>query len=362
MATPLESLAARRGNASGRTSARRPVVARRVALALAGVIGVLVSTVPAQAAPSSSTEAAELVAAHGHQLEVVTEQFNEARETLAGQRATAEAAAAELESVTAQLAAAQQQVRGLARSAYTGSGLGSFQALLTSDTADDFVDRMATLQLVAGHQNGILEQAAVANVAAAQAQAAAQQAAATAQEQYDAVAAQKAALEADIAEYRAAFDQLSAQEQQVAVAGHDDDRASRSVEREEPPAPSGPIMAGSSAAQVAIDMAMAQRGKPYVWAGSGPGSFDCSGLTAYAFAAAGVSLPHSSRMQSQMGQSVSRDALQPGDLVFFYSPVSHVGIYIGNGQMVHAPTSGDVVKVANLDSMGNFVGGRRIAA
>jgi peptidoglycan DL-endopeptidase CwlO len=358
MATPLESLAARRGNASGRTSARRPVVARRVALALAGVIGVLVSTVPAQAAPSSSTEAAELVAAHGHQLEVVTEQFNEARETLAGQRATAEAAAAELESVTAQLAAAQQQVRGLARSAYTGSGLGSFQALLTSDTADDFVDRMATLQLVAGHQNGILEQAAVANVAAAQAQAAAQQAAATAQEQYDAVAAQKAALEADIAEYRAAFDQLSAQEQQVAVAGHDDDRASRSVEREEP-APSGPIVAGSSAAQVAIDMAMAQRGKPYVWAGSGPGSFDCSGLTAYAFAAAGVSLPHSSRMQSQMGQSVSRDALQPGDLVFFYSPVSHVGIYIGNGQMVHAPSSGDVVKVAPL--MSGFSVGRRIA-
>jgi peptidoglycan DL-endopeptidase CwlO len=358
MATPLESLAARRGKASVRTSARRPAVARRVVLALAGVIGVLVSTVPAQAAPSTSTEAAELVAAHGHQLEVITEQFNEARETLAGQLATAEAAGAELERVTAQLAAAQQQVRGLARSAYTGSGLGSFQALLTSDTADDFVDRMATLQLVAGHQNGILEQAAVANVAAAQAQAAAQQAAATAQAQHDAVAAQKAALEADIAEYRAAFDQLSAQEQQVAVAGHGDDRASRSVEREEP-APSGPIVAGSAAAQVAIDMAMSQRGKPYVWAGSGPGSFDCSGLTAYAYAAAGVSLPHSSRMQSQMGRSISRDALQPGDLVFFYSPVSHVGIYIGNGQMVHAPTSGDVVKVAPL--MSGFSGGRRIA-
>ena len=59
-------------------------------------------------------------------------------------------------------------------------------------------------------------------------------------------------------------------------------------------------------------------------------------------------------MQSQMGQSVSRDQLQPGDLVFFYSPVSHVGIYIGNGQMVHAPTSGDVVKVASVDSMGGF--------
>ena len=118
-------------------------------------------------------------------------------------------------------------------------------------------------------------------------------------------------------------------------------------------------MAGSEAAQIAVDTAMAQRGKPYVWAAGGPGSFDCSGLTSFAYRAAGVSLPHSSRMQSQMGQAVPRDQLQPGDLVFFYSPVSHVGIYIGNGQMVHAPTSGDVVKVAPL--MSGYAGARRIA-
>ena len=62
-----------------------------------------------------------------------------------------------------------------------------------------------------------------------------------------------------------------------------------------------------------------------------------------------------------MGQAVSRDQLQPGDLVFFYSPVSHMGIYIGNGQMVHAPTSGDVVKVASIDTIGGFAGPRRIA-
>jgi cell wall-associated NlpC family hydrolase len=80
----------------------------------------------------------------------------------------------------------------------------------------------------------------------------------------------------------------------------------------------------------------------------------------YAFSAAGIGLPHSSSMQFQMGQAVSRDQLQPGDLVFFYSPVSHVGIYIGNGQMVHAPTSGDVVKVASIDTMGSYSGARRI--
>lgn len=341
------------------TSARRPGALRRTLLALAGVVAVLFSTVPAQAAPAASAaEMAALVAARGHQLEVVTEQFNDARVALTAQQATAQAAAVQLEQATAQLAAAQQQVRAIARTAYTGQGLGAFRALLTADSADDFVDRMSTLQLVAGHQNGILERAAGANLAAAQAAATAQQAAAAAQAQFDAVAAQQTALQAQIAEYQATFDRLSAQEQQAAIAGHHgEERASR-AERGEAAVTSGPVVASSDAAQIAIDTAMAQRGKPYVWAAGGPNSYDCSGLTAYAFRAAGIGLPHSSRLQSQMGQPVSRDQLQPGDLVFFYSPVSHVGIYIGNGQMVHAPTFGDVVKVAPL--MGGFSGARRI--
>jgi peptidoglycan DL-endopeptidase CwlO len=363
MATPLGT--------APRTSARRPAPIRRGTLALLAVVGTLFVTAPAQAAPTTSGEAAELVAARGHELEVLSERFNEARVTLAAQQEATRAAVATMEQATAELAAAQQHVRGLARTAYTGEGLGSFQALLTSDSADAFVDRMATLQLVAGHQTGILERAASANVTAAQAQATAQQAAAEAQAQYDAVAAQQAALQAEVDQYRAAFQQLSAQEQQAAIAGHDgeeraavaghdgEERASRSQERAAVPAPA-PVAADSNAAQTAIDAAMAQRGKPYVWAAGGPNSFDCSGLTAYAFRAAGINLPHSSRMQSQMGQPVSRDELQPGDLVFFYSPVSHVGIYIGNGQMVHAPTSGDVVKVAPL--MSGFSGARRIAA
>ncbi|HLM07188.1 MAG TPA: C40 family peptidase [Blastococcus sp.] len=354
MATALDSSPV----AAPPASVRRPGLARRLALAAAAVAGILASATPAQAAPpATSAEAAELVAARGHELEGVTERFNEAREALAAQQATAQAAAAALEQATATLATAQHQVRGIARSAYTGEGLNSFQALLTSDSADDFVDRMATLQLVAGHQNGLLEQAATANVAAAQAQAAAQQAATDAQAQFDAVAAQQADLQKQVDEFRAAFDRLSAQEQRAATAAHGE-RASRSTDREVAAA-TGPVVANSEAAQIAVDTALAQRGKPYVWAADGPGSFDCSGLTAYAYAAAGVSLPHSSRLQSQMGQPVSRDQLQPGDLVFFYSPVSHVGIYIGNGQMVHAPTSGDVVKVAPI--MSGFSGARRVA-
>ncbi|MGY1801711.1 C40 family peptidase [Blastococcus sp. SYSU D00922] len=356
MATPLGRALPRTAPRSRRT---RPALARRGTLALLAVVGSLFATVPAQAAPATSAEAAQLVAARGHELEVITEQFNEARVALEAQQEAAKAAVATMEQATAQLAAAQQQVRGLARSAYTGEGLGPVQALLTSDSADAFVDRVSTLQLVAGHQAEILETAAAANVAAAQAQATAQQAAADAQAKYDQVAAQQAALQAEVDGYRAAFAALSAQEQQTVVSSSHEERASRSDDREEVPA-AAPVVADSDAAQIAIDTAMAQRGKPYVWAAGGPNSYDCSGLTSYAFRAAGINLPHSSLAQSRMGQPVSRDQLQPGDLVFFYSPVSHVGIYIGNGQMVHAPTSGDVVKVAPL--MSGFSGARRIAA
>ncbi len=356
MATPLGRALPR---TSPRTRSARSATVRRGSLALLVVVGTLFATVPAQAAPATSAEAAQLVAARGHELEVITEQFNDARVALETQQEAAKAAVATMEQATAQLAAAQQQVRGLARSAYTGEALGPVQALLTSDSADAFVDRVTTLQLVAGHHAEILGSAAAANVTAAQAQAVAQKAAAEAQATYDSVAAQQAALQAEVDGYRAAFAALSAQEQQVVVSSSHEDRASRSEDRAEVPA-GAPVVANSGAAQIAIDTAMAQRGKPYVWAAGGPNSYDCSGLTAYAFRAAGIDLPHSSRAQSQMGQAVSRDQLQPGDLVFFYSPVSHVGIYIGNGQMVHAPTSGDVVKVAPL--MSGFSGARRIAA
>ena len=122
-----------------------------------------------------------------------------------------------------------------------------------------------------------------------------------------------------------------------------------------------PAPAPTPAAQTAVDTALAQQGDPYVWGGAGPDSFDCSGLTQYAYAAAGISLPHSSSMQSTIGTPVAYADLQPGDLVFFYTPVSHVGMYIGNGQMVHAGTSGDVVKVVELAYMPDFNSARRIA-
>jgi peptidoglycan DL-endopeptidase CwlO len=116
----------------------------------------------------------------------------------------------------------------------------------------------------------------------------------------------------------------------------------------------------SGRAKLAVNFAYAQLGKPYEWAADGPGSYDCSGLTMASWRAAGVSLPHSSGMQYGYGTHVSQGQLQPGDLVFFYSPISHVGIYIGGGKMIHAPRPGDVVKITSISgSYMPYVGATR---
>jgi len=122
------------------------------------------------------------------------------------------------------------------------------------------------------------------------------------------------------------------------------------------------VVAPPSTHSGAADAALGQLGTPYVWAGSQPGGFDCSGLVMWAFAQVGVALPHSSYAQYGYGVPVSRDQLQPGDLVFF-DGLGHVGIYIGGDQFVHAPHTGDVVKISSLNEgwyASTFVGARRI--
>jgi len=115
----------------------------------------------------------------------------------------------------------------------------------------------------------------------------------------------------------------------------------------------------SGRASEAIKTAYAQLGDPYVYGAAGPSAFDCSGLTMYAWNSAGVSLPHSSSAQYSSTRHVSISALQPGDLVFYYSPISHVAIYIGGGRVVHASTAGKPVKISNLNDM-PFATARRI--
>ena len=103
--------------------------------------------------------------------------------------------------------------------------------------------------------------------------------------------------------------------------------------------------------KTAMSVALSKVGKPYRWGASGPNAFDCSGLVKWSFAQAGRSMPRTSRAQAGAGTPVSRANLQPGDLVFFYKPISHVGIYIGNGKIVHASHKGQPVKVSDMSRM-----------
>lgn len=107
----------------------------------------------------------------------------------------------------------------------------------------------------------------------------------------------------------------------------------------------------SSLGMKALAMAQTKLGKPYVWGATGPNAFDCSGLMQWAFEQVGKELPRTSSAQADVGQSVSKSDLRPGDVVFFYSPVSHVGIYAGNGKILHASTEGEPVKYSDIDSM-----------
>jgi cell wall-associated NlpC family hydrolase len=119
----------------------------------------------------------------------------------------------------------------------------------------------------------------------------------------------------------------------------------------------GPLPDGSGNA-AAVNVALAQQGTPYVWGGAAPGGFDCSGLASYAYAQIGKSVPHYTGAIWAAFPQVPSGALQAGDLVFFRG-LGHMGIYIGGGQYVHAPHTGDVVRVSSLGDRGDYVGAVR---
>ncbi|MCW2695559.1 MAG: putative Cell wall-associated hydrolase [Modestobacter sp.] len=377
MASPHLSVCPAHPRPTAPTAApRRPRLIGRLgtAVLLAAAASLAVTVLPgvAKAAPdpaaaeaTSPQEATELVAAANDQLEAVTEEVNDAQVQLEEQQAAAAAAGEAVAAAQAQLAALDTQIRQVARSAFTGENLGHFNALMTSGSAEEFLAQVNMLDAIAGHTDDVLAEVAAASAVAQEAKAGADAAAATAQQTLDQVTAKQADLTTRITDYRSQFAALTAAQQEEvqqsqagpALPAPGGSSASRSVTAQA----AGPVPAASEAAQVAVDTALAQLGDPYVWAAGGPNAFDCSGLTQYAYAAAGVRLPHSSAAQSRMGTAVPRSELQPGDLVFFRSPVSHVGMYIGGGRMVHAATFGVPVQVTSVD-MAGYAGARRFAA
>ena len=326
------------------TTRRRPrAVLALGAVVLAATTGLLAPT-SAGATPGTAAEATKRMQETAQHLTLIDGQLHEAELMVAAQQQAAATAAEQAAAAQAALAVYGPQLRAIAQSGYTGKSQSRMAAFLTSDSADELVQQMTTLDMIAAHTNTVVARVAAAQVEAQQAQADADAATATASAGLAQLAEQKAAAEKQLADYKAAFDRLTAAEQETvttAVAG----RSLRAPDLTSlPPAP-------SPDAAEAIRVALAQVGDTYVSGATGPDAFDCSGLTSYAYAAAGRTLPRSSSSQAQMegGHRVGRSELLPGDLVFYYSPISHVALYIGDGMIVHARTYGKPVAVTSVD-------------
>lgn len=220
---------------------------------------------------------------------------------------------------------------------YQGQGLVSVGQVVVSDDPGAFLDQLATMSSVNAIQASIYDDYATELKALEIRQSATQKRSADIAAAEKQAAAERAAADKKLGEAKALLDRLKAEEREQIL--------SRGGLR----APSEVPVSGRAAA--AVHYALAQVGKAYVYGAAGPNAFDCSGLTMMSWAQAGVGLPHSSGAQFGSGPHVGTGDLRPGDLVFYYSPISHVGIYIGNGLIVHAANPGAGVRVAGVFSM-----------
>lgn len=275
------------------------------------------------------------IAAANQRLETLIEQRNGVAADLQATSSRASAAQARVDELTAALSQAQTRVGAVAAWAYRSSPVSEVSAVLAADSPADFLGRLATLEKLGLAEHGQLAGLAGMLAEVGRERDALQQVSAAQQAQQESVAALTAQVERDLATLR----QLRSQ----AVAPSTASR-SRTVAAGTPAPP-----AVSGAAGVALAFAYAQIGKGYRYAAAGPNEYDCSGLTMAAWEAAGVSLPHSAARQSSSVPHVSRAELAPGDLVFYYRDIHHVAMYVGDGQVIHAPNDGETVRVDAMD-------------
>jgi cell wall-associated NlpC family hydrolase len=287
--------------------------------------------------------------------EKLSEQLNRAKIDIAAAKRLVIVDTQRADLAQANLHDAQQQLAISIASQYKAASFSRTIALLSANSSDSYLQTVQSMSLLTQHQSEVATIASDAITAANQATAQARTAVVAATQKQADLARRQMALNAEVAKYQALLATLTVVQraQYFAPAAATPSQSTISTVL-------AAIPPGSSAAGKAIAVAKAQLGKPYVWGASGPDSFDCSGLTAYAWGAAGVGLPHNAAAQQGMGMSVSQADLAPGDLVFFGSPAYHVGIYLGGGLMIHAPTSGDVVRIVNLANMPDYSGARRV--
>jgi peptidoglycan DL-endopeptidase CwlO len=329
-------------------SIRRTILVT-VALLASAVVGVAPS--PAHATPDANSP--EQVQAKlktlMHQVEVVTEKYNAANDELGKKRAAAARADRAAKALDAQLDAASGKVRQIASATYRAMPFSDFTSLMTSSSPQNFLDQLSALDVVTKRRGEAVDALHETKLRADQARQRARQAATDAQRLVSSLAEQKADLDKQVAEQKSLLSRLTAAQRQALF---NSQFGSVDVSLADFPV--------TGRAGDAVAAARSVLGTPYVSGGASPSvGFDCSGLTMWAWGRAGVSLPHHAASQYGMGPHVPRDQLQPGDLVFFYSPISHVGIYIGGGMMIHAPTTGDVVKISPISAM-PYVGATRV--
>ena len=331
----------------GRTT-RRPTRRHRIAtvvsgLALATAIGLVPST-SAQAEPDIEDVQARVDNLY-HEAEQASERYNDARLELEELNQDLESLSSDQKRQDKALESVRDRLADSVVDQYEGSDISAAGQVFLSGDSSSFLSQMATMAAYSDFQDQLFDDYATEIEALDIRHDATKRRADQVAALEKRLAAEKKTIDEKHAEAEALLDRLKEEEREAILSRGDSLRV-----------PSDVPASGRAAA--AVNYAMAQVGDSYVYGAAGPDSFDCSGLTMMAWAQAGVSLPHSSSAQYGSGSRVSADALQPGDLVFYYSPISHVGMYIGNGMIVHAANPGTGVVVSDMYSM-PYVGATR---
>lgn len=291
-----------------------------------------------------------------HKAEQASERYNSATDELVEVQRRLDRAQASVDRQEAAVAAATAGMAGFAAASYQTGGMDPTLRTLLADNPDDFLAQASVLDAYAQQQSQQLEAAAAQRRDLQQVQLLA-----------DEERSRLQAVEANLSTEKETVEQLLADAEEILSAleeeererledlrdqrENDGDDPDRNDDDDEDDGGEDPDVPSSEKGGVVVDFAMAQVGEPYEWAAEGPGSWDCSGLTMMAWREAGVSISRGSSSQINDGARVSKSQLEPGDLVFYYTPISHVGIYIGDGQIVHATHPGSDVSVDPIDSM-----------
>ena len=315
-----------------------------VGLIVAGSTLLAAARSPAAAAPSSATELQQRLEGLNRQADQRVEDYLQAKLAVERTRKSIRILQSQLDDVRGQRTAARASIAARAAVAYVQGPATDVASLLAAGDPTDALERAQLLDLLATHD---AEQVLAARAIERSAQDRANELAAVERKQaaiLDQMAARKAEIEQLVAQTEQTLAQLRAAERRRTAAANRPATTTSATSAADNPSPPPPKPVSGNMGAV-IRYAYAQLGKPYQWGATGPGAFDCSGLTLMAWAQAGVSLPHSSRAQIGIGRQVTRSELQPGDLIFRYSPISHVSLYVGNGQQISATHTGSTVKL-----------------